>query len=74
MSRHICIYYFIPSSQLSGKIGIILIPILQYYFDPNFTVFEDSEESSPTPHFKSINYLATSILYTPTLTSIHDYW
>ena len=30
MSRHICIYYFIPSSQLSGKIGIILIPILQF--------------------------------------------
>ena len=30
MSRHICICYFIPSSQLSGKIGIILIPILQF--------------------------------------------
>ena len=30
MSRHICIYYFIPSSQLSGKIGIILIQILQF--------------------------------------------
>ena len=28
---------------------------------------------SPTPHFKSINSLALSILYGPTLTSIHDY-
>ena len=34
----------------------------------------DSQESSPTSQFKSINYLALSFLYTPTLTSIHDYW
>ena len=29
---------------------------------------------SPTPQFKSINSLALSFLYGPTLTSIHDYW
>ena len=34
----------------------------------------DSQESSPTPHFKSINSLAFSFLYGPILTSIHDYW
>ena len=34
----------------------------------------DSQESSPTPHFKSINSLALSFLYGPTLTSIPDYW
>ena len=34
----------------------------------------DSEESSPTPQFKSINSLALSFLYSPTLTSMHDYW
>ena len=34
----------------------------------------DSQESSPTPQFKSINSLALSSLYSPTLTSIHDYW
>ena len=33
-----------------------------------------SQESSPTPQFKSINSLAFSLLYGPTLTSIHDYW
>ena len=33
-----------------------------------------SQESSPTPHFKSINSSALSFLYSPTLTSIHDYW
>ena len=32
------------------------------------------QESSPTPQFKSINSLALSFLYSPTLTSIHDYW
>ena len=31
-------------------------------------------ESSPTPQFKSINSLALSFLYGPTLTSIRDYW
>ena len=30
----------------------------------------DSQESSPTPQFKSINFLALSHLYGPTLTSI----
>ena len=34
----------------------------------------DSQESSPTPQFKSINFLALSFLYGPTLTSIHDHW
>ena len=29
---------------------------------------------SPTPQFKSITSLALSFLYSPTLTSIHDYW
>ena len=35
---------------------------------------KDSQESSPTPQFKSINSLALSFLYSSTLTSIHDYW
>jgi len=34
----------------------------------------DSQESPPTPQFKSINSSALSFLYSPTLTSIHDYW
>ena len=35
---------------------------------------KDSQESSPTPQFKSINSSVLSLLYSPTLTSIHDYW
>ena len=34
----------------------------------------DSQESSPTPQFKSINSSALSHLHSPTLTSIHDHW
>ena len=34
----------------------------------------DSQESSSTPQFKSINSSALSFLYSPTLTSIHDHW
>ena len=33
----------------------------------------DSQESSPAPQFKSINSSASSFLYSPTLTSIHDH-
>ena len=34
----------------------------------------DSQESSPTPQFKSINSLVLSLLHSPTLPSIHDHW
>ena len=34
----------------------------------------DSQESSPTPQFKSISSLALSFLHSPTLTSIHNHW
>ena len=34
----------------------------------------DSQESSPTPQFKSINPSVLSFFCSPTLTSIHDYW
>ena len=32
------------------------------------------KESSPAPQFESINSSALSLLYGPTLTSVHDYW
>ena len=33
----------------------------------------DSQQSSPTPQFKSINSSALSFLHSPTLTSVHDH-
>ena len=38
-----------------------------------FLQSKDSRESSPPPQFKSISS-ALSFLYSPNLTSIHDYW
>ena len=34
----------------------------------------DSQECSSTPQFKGISSSVLSLLYGPTLTSIHDYW
>ena len=34
----------------------------------------DSQESSPTPQFKSINSSVLRLLNGPTLTSVHDFW
>ena len=35
---------------------------------------KDSQESFPTPQFRSINSSALSFLQSPTLTSTHNYW
>ena len=56
-----------PSNEYSGLISfrIDLLDLL---------AVQGTLESSPTPQFKSINSLMLSLLYGPTLTSIHDYW
>ena len=56
-----------PSNEYSG-----LISIRMDWFD--FLARKDSQESFPTPQFKSINSSALSFLYRPALTSIHDHW
>ena len=35
---------------------------------------QGTQEPSPTPQFKSISSSVLSFLYSPTVTSIHDYW
>ena len=52
---------------------------IQDWFPLGWTVWSpcsprDSQESSPEPQLESINFSALSLLYGPTLTSIHDYW
>ena len=54
-----------PSNEYSG-----LISFRMDWLD----ILGDSQESSPTPQFKSIIFLALGFLYSPTLTSIHDHW
>ena len=55
------------SDEYSG-----LISFRMDWFDP--CIPRNSQESSPTPQFKSINSSVLNFLYSPTLTSIHDYW
>ena len=56
------------ASQYSGLISSTID-----WFDL-LAVQRNSQESSPTPQFKSINSSVLSFLYSPILTSIHDYW
>ena len=56
-----------PSNEYSGLI-FFRIDWLDLLCSPR-----DSQESSATPQFKSINSLPLSFLYSPTLTSTHDY-
>ena len=55
-----------PSNEYSG--------LLSFRVDWFDLLAGDSQESSPTPQFKSINSLVLSFLYGLTLTFIHDYW
>ena len=49
-----------------------LISFTIEWFD--LLAIQETQESSPTPQFKSINSSALSLLYRPTLISIHDHW
>ena len=61
-------FSIIPSKEIPGPISFRMdwLDLL--------AVPRDSQESSPTPQFKSINSSALSFLHSPTLTSIHDHW
>ena len=61
-------FSIIPSKEIPGLISFRMdwLDLLE--------VQRDSQESSPTPQFKSINSSALSLLHSPTLTFIHDHW
>ena len=56
-----------PSNECSG-----LISFRMDWLD--LLAVQGTLKSSPILQFKSINSLALSFLYSPTFTSIHDYW
>ena len=53
-----------PSNEYSGLIS----------FRMDLLAVQGTLKSLPMPQFKSINSSVLSFLYSPTLTSIHDYW
>ena len=56
-----------PSNEYSG-----LIFFRMDWLD--LLAVQGTPKNPPTPQFKTINSSALSFLYSPTLTSIHDYW
>ena len=72
-----------PVSQFSSggvSASASVLPMnIQDWFPLGLTVWsphspQGSKESFPTPQFKNINSSMLTFLYSPTLTSIYDYW
>ena len=60
-------FSIVPSKEHPGLISFRTDPL-------DLLAVQDSQESSPTAQFKSINSSALSFLHSPTLTSIHGHW
>ena len=79
-SPHQSLFQWVNSSHEVAKVlEFQLQRIFRTDFLYNWLVWSpcsprDSQKSSPTPQFKSINSLLLRFLYSPTITSIHDYW
>ena len=73
--------FTLGSQSIGASASASVLPMnIQGWFPLGFLVWSPcsprgSQESSPTPLFKSMNSSVLSrFLYGPTLTSIHDYW
>ena len=85
LSQHQCLFQWVSSSHQVVKVLEFQLQHQSFPWTPRTDLLQDglvgspcsprdSQESSPTPQFKSINSLGLSFLLSPTLTSIHDYW
>ena len=83
-SQHHSLFQWVRSSHEVAKVLEFLLQHHSFQRNPRADLLQnglvgslcsprDSQESSLTPHFKSINYLVLNFLDSPTLTSIHDY-
>ena len=82
-SQHQGFFKWVSSSHQVAKVLEFQLQQQSYQWTPRTDLLQDglvgspcsprdSQESSPTPQFKSINSSALSFLHSPTLTSIHD--
>ena len=84
LSQHQSLYKWVTFASGGQRIGISastsVLPMNTQDWSPfrwtgwSPCSLRDSQESSPTPQFKSINFLVLSFLYSLTLTSIHEHW
>ena len=81
-SQHQALFQWVGSSHQVAKVLELQHQNFQWVFRvdflQNWLVWScspwDSQESSPAPQLESIISLVFTLLYGPTLTSIHDYW
>ena len=85
LSQHQGLFQCVSSSHQVAKVLELHLQHQSFQWIFKVVFFQDwlvwspcsprnSQESSPTVQFNSINSSALSLLYGPTLTSIHDYW
>ena len=85
LSQHQGLFQWVSSSYQVAKVLQFQLQHQSFQWTPRTDLLKDglvvspcsprdSQESSPTPQFKSINSSALSFLCSPTLTSIHDYF
>ena len=84
LSQHQSLFQWVNSSHEVAKVLELQLQHYSFQGNPRADLLQnglvgspcsprDSQESSPTPQFKSINSSALSLLHSPTLTSIHDH-
>ena len=84
-SQHQGLFQWVSSSHQVAKVLVFQLQHQSFQWTPRaYLLYDglvgspcsprDSQESSPTPQFKSISFSALSFLSTPILTSIHDHW
>ena len=84
-SQHQGLFQWVNSSHEVAKVLEFQLQHQSFQWTPRTDLLQDglvgspcspsfSQESSPTPQFKSINISVLSFLHSPALTSIHDHW
>ena len=83
LSQHHGLFQWVSSSHQVAKLLENQLQYFQWIFRVNFLQDwlvwsscrpRNSQESSPAPQFKSINSSVFTLLYGPTLTSVHESW
>ena len=83
--QHQGLFQWVNSSHEAAKVLEFQLQHQSFQWTPRTDLFQDglvgspwsprdSQESSPTPQFKSISFLVLSFLHSSTLTSIHEHW
>ena len=85
LSQHQGLFKWVNSSHQGAKVLEFQLQHQSFQWTPRTDLLQDglvgspcsprdSQKSSQTPQFKSINSSVFSLLYSPTLTSIDDHW